>query len=218
MISIYKIVDHNQFQKKCLLCNIYYFSVVEVTYFRQGCNIMTKKKEDPRSVRSKMVLKQSLIDLLIENPDLSKLSVKNISEKAKLNRATFYLHFKDTQELLRAVVYDIANELEEKIHYFFHKKNIPSSSQFILFLDYFYSNRHIFIVLFEHARFKSKIHRVIRDSLLVSEDQVVKNFKFKTTSKDIITASLLGVIMWWITDGLDYSSEYIAKEVIALYK
>lgn len=179
---------------------------------------MMQKKEDPRSIRSKAVLKQALIDLLIENPDFSKLTVKNISDKAGLNRATFYLHFKDTQELLRIVVYDISNELEEKIQYFFHEKNIPTSAQFIRFLDYFYLNRKLFVVLFEQPRFKSKLHRVIRDSLLLSEEAVVKNFKFKTTSKDIITASLLGVIIWWITAGVDYSSEYIAKEVIAIYK
>ena len=58
------------------------------------------KKEDPRAIRSKRMIKKAVVDILIENPDISKLTVQKISKRAELNRATFYLHFLDIDDLL----------------------------------------------------------------------------------------------------------------------
>jgi len=37
-------------------------------------------------------------------------------------------------------------------------------------------------------------------------------------SIDILAASLLGIIMWWIKDGIHFSSEYIADQIHLLYR
>ncbi|MFP5115255.1 TetR/AcrR family transcriptional regulator [Bacillaceae bacterium C204] len=71
----------------------------------------TPKKQDPRAVRSKQMIKKATVDLLIENPDISKLTVQKISKRAELNRATFYLHFIDINDLLKQLVYDIFDDL-----------------------------------------------------------------------------------------------------------
>lgn len=179
---------------------------------------MTNKKQDPRSLRSKEVLKQAIIALLNENPDITRLSVKLITDRAELNRATFYLHYKDINDLLRAVVYDIIGDLTLKIDTFFNVKTLSSTEEFILFLDYFYTNRKLFTILFEQPKFKKKLHNTLRDSLLLNDGRVVTNLRYKNTSKDILTSSLIGVIMWWLTEGIHYSSEYIAEEIIKIYK
>lgn len=179
---------------------------------------MTQKKEDPRSIRSKNCLKEAVISLLSEQNDLSKLSVKMISDKAQLNRATFYLHYKDTKDLMRAVVYDINDELTMKINSFFQLKDHTSTEAFVQFLDYFYMNRKLFTVLFGEPKFQKNLHKTLRDSLLINDSHVLTNLKYKNMSKDILTSSLIGVIMWWLTEGIQYSSEYIAEETIKIYK
>lgn len=175
------------------------------------------KKEDPRAIRSKVVLKQAVIDLLSNDTAISKLTVKNISECAGLNRATFYLHFKDVDDLLRTLVYEIVEELSVKMHLFFQDKNKSSSEKLTTFLDYFYQKRKLFSVLFELPRFNRKLHTSFRDALIENDTQVVKNLKFKHTSNDIIIASLLGTIKWWITEGTHHSSEYITQELLKMY-
>lgn len=38
-----------------------------------------------------------------------------MTEKAELNRATFYLHYIDMNDLLKQVVYDIFDDLSEQL-------------------------------------------------------------------------------------------------------
>lgn len=70
-----------------------------------------QKKQDPRAIRSKRMIKAAVADLLIENPDISKLTVQKIAKRADLNRATFYLHFIDIGDLLKQLVHDIFDDL-----------------------------------------------------------------------------------------------------------
>ncbi|WP_246059495.1 TetR-like C-terminal domain-containing protein [Paenibacillus lautus] len=37
-------------------------------------------------------------------------------------------------------------------------------------------------------------------------------------SVDIVASSLLGIIMWWIKDGTEYSAEYIADQITLMYR
>ena len=171
-------------------------------------------KQDPRAVRSKRSLKKAAVDLLSENPDISKLTVQQIAKKAELNRATFYLHFADINDLLRQVVYDIFDDLLLEMSPVLQIDNQDNGDQLILFLDYFYRHRKILAVLFEHNGFKKKLHMIIKDSVVVGRAEQEE----MAPSADILAASILGIIMWWLRDGLQFSSEYIASQIIQLYR
>lgn len=67
-------------------------------------------KSDRRVTYTKMVLKRSLLETIHEKP-VSKITVKEICEKADINRATFYSHFNDVYDMLD----QIENELYETI-------------------------------------------------------------------------------------------------------
>jgi AcrR family transcriptional regulator len=57
---------------------------------------------DPRIVRSRRMLMESLAKLLITK-DIDDISVQEIAHEATLNRATFYLHYPDKNALLQAM-------------------------------------------------------------------------------------------------------------------
>ena len=57
---------------------------------------------DPRIVRSRRMLMDSLVRLL-KNKEFEDISVQEIADEATLNRATFYLHYQDKNALLRAM-------------------------------------------------------------------------------------------------------------------
>jgi AcrR family transcriptional regulator len=57
---------------------------------------------DPRIVRSRRMLMESLARLLIKK-NFEDISVQEIADESTLNRATFYLHYPDKNALLQAM-------------------------------------------------------------------------------------------------------------------
>ena len=57
---------------------------------------------DPRILRSRRMLMDSLANLLIKK-DFEDISIQEIADGATLNRATFYLHYSDKNALLQAM-------------------------------------------------------------------------------------------------------------------
>jgi AcrR family transcriptional regulator len=57
---------------------------------------------DPRIVRSRRMLMDSLVRLL-KKKEFEDISVQEIADEATLNRATFYLHYADKNALLQAM-------------------------------------------------------------------------------------------------------------------
>jgi AcrR family transcriptional regulator len=57
---------------------------------------------DPRIVRSRRMLMESLAKLLMKK-EFEDISVQEIADEATLNRATFYLHYPDKAALLQAM-------------------------------------------------------------------------------------------------------------------
>jgi AcrR family transcriptional regulator len=57
---------------------------------------------DPRILRSRRMLMDALVKLLIKK-EFDDISVQEIADEAALNRATFYLHYPDKNALLQAM-------------------------------------------------------------------------------------------------------------------
>ena len=68
------------------------------------------KKEDLRVTKSKLAIKQAFIEL-VETKGYSKVSVSDITQKANINRNTFYLHYEDKDDLVKSILYDQANKI-----------------------------------------------------------------------------------------------------------
>lgn len=175
----------------------------------------TQKKQDPRAIRSKRVFKEAVVNILIENPDISKLTVQKIAQRAELNRATFYLHFVDINDLLKQVVYDIFDDLLSKMSPTLQIDNLNNQEQLITFLDYFYKHRKILAVLFEHPGFNKKMHMTLKDLIVIQRKSEGAD---STLSMDILASSILGILMWWLRNGVHFSSEYIANQIVELYR
>jgi AcrR family transcriptional regulator len=60
------------------------------------------KKQDRRVKYTMALLKEALIELM-EKKHISKISVKELCEKADVNRSTFYAHYADAHELLHQI-------------------------------------------------------------------------------------------------------------------
>jgi AcrR family transcriptional regulator len=65
-------------------------------------NDSTAEATDPRILRSRRMLMEALIKLLMQK-DFDDISIQEIADEATLNRATFYLHYPDKNALLQAM-------------------------------------------------------------------------------------------------------------------
>ncbi len=67
-------------------------------------------EKDPRAVRTKNLIKEAFVKLL-EEKDFKYITIKDITAKATINRATFYAHYLDKYILLEELVIDCFEEM-----------------------------------------------------------------------------------------------------------
>ncbi len=65
---------------------------------------------DKRILKTRTAIKTAFMNLALKK-EIGKITVSNITETAKINRSTFYLHYGDVFDVMR----DIENEIETKI-------------------------------------------------------------------------------------------------------
>lgn len=69
---------------------------------------------DRRILRTRQMLRDALIDL-IEERGLEGLTVRDLTQRAGLNRGTFYLHYRDIQDLLEQSKEEVLKGLTESV-------------------------------------------------------------------------------------------------------
>ncbi|MFB9974108.1 TetR/AcrR family transcriptional regulator [Allobacillus sp. SKP2-8] len=73
------------------------------------------KRLDRRKQYTRMVLKESLMDLLKEKP-ISSVTVKELCERADINRSTFYTHYADQFALVEQIEDELIQDLEKYLN------------------------------------------------------------------------------------------------------
>ena len=74
------------------------------------------RKTDARIRYTQGVLKQALLSFLQEKP-INKITVKEVCERAELNRATFYAHYSDCFALLESIENELIDAFEKSLRY-----------------------------------------------------------------------------------------------------
>ena len=66
---------------------------------------------DQRILRTRQAIRQALIELIAEK-GFDAVSITDLTERAEINRGTFYLHYRDKYDLLEETELEIIAELE----------------------------------------------------------------------------------------------------------
>lgn len=108
-------------------------------------------KTDARIINSKKFLKEALLSLLCEMK-LSDIKVVTLCERAEINRATFYSHYKNVYQLFEEII----DGYMEKMCSFVVKinENIPKEQKVELFkklIAYVDKNSSLFVMIFENS-------------------------------------------------------------------
>ena len=162
---------------------------------------MTEKYPDRRVRRTRRALQNALIDLILEK-GYDSVTIEEITDQADLGRTTFYLHFKDKDELFMQAVDTIFEDFIEKHEQrWISKEDTPSqdifSAQLRLDGDLLY---HIFL----HARENADLYKVI----FRGEGSAKAMQRFEDISKNELTTRLNNL------PGLEYK---VPTEVFAVF-
>lgn len=157
-----------------------------------------------------MLFASALIELMQLKP-FHKITVKEICEKADLNRTTFYLHYNDTSDLFNEIVKEMEYELSQYV---------PSTEKendrlifMIKYLEYIKKNPVIYRTLMSSDQNGGAKTKILTDILNYRKDDLPV-FGNQTENKYIYSFILDGsisMILSWIDSGFDMDIDDLAK-------
>jgi AcrR family transcriptional regulator len=183
---------------------------------------MKQPVDDPRVVRTKTLLRSSLMELAAEKSYAS-LSVQDVTEHAGLNRTTFYLHYKGMHELLEDCVHTLFTELHEQV--------LPENTS-IRGMDSL-QTEHLVTSAFEHlaahkefycamlgkhgdpyfrARFQELLAELIFEPIARQSPGFSKDQRFEITLQ-FFSAGFIGMAAWWLEKDMPLTPSEAARQV-----
>jgi AcrR family transcriptional regulator len=176
--------------------------------------------EDQRVKITKLLLKNSLIDLLFEK-DMSQITVKEICLQAEINRSTFYSHYSDAYDLLESIQEEYLNNILKEVP--INNLKLKDTTRAIInVLNYILKNKKLSQLLIGEkgdVNFQKSIMGVIFDDLqlMLIDLTGISESKAKFISSYVITGSI-GVLQNWINNGFDQSVDSVAEVISDLSK
>ena len=163
------------------------------------------KKEDYRIKITKLMIRKSYAELLKEKGD-KKITVKDLCEKADINRGTFYSHYKDVDELQNQLVNQFTSLLEETFVEFLSTVDIENltTKDFIKgLLKSIYTNKDLCEILIYSGNNQSLIKEILDMAKNLVNNFYTKLFKDKSIEEinfwyNFVAGGEMFVIFEWI--------------------
>jgi AcrR family transcriptional regulator len=186
-----------------------------------------QKKIDPRVLRTRQYLQDALISLIKEK-GFDNVQIQEITERAGLNRATFYLHYRDKNDLLVKNMSFTLEKLDQTV-------DIPPAvdngllttdamvKPLISVFDHFAEHSDFYHVMLSEIGVPSVINEMqhyIEQVALRWLKKLQPSEKHPVVDTEMIikfvSTACIGVVKWWLNNGMPYSSEQMAKQLMYL--
>lgn len=179
---------------------------------------MTESKQDRRILKTKSEIKQALTELM-EEKRFEAITVRDLTERANINRGTFYLHYQDKYDLLEQCEDEIIKNIVE------HVRDLQVQDvEMIIAKDKPFP---FIIKVFEYIQKNADFLRAalgpngdpsFQEKI---KDMMIQNFFIKlgnfntTVPFEILTTYIssahLGIIQYWVNTGMKQSPEEMAS-------
>ncbi|WP_056832220.1 TetR/AcrR family transcriptional regulator [Psychrobacillus sp. FJAT-21963] len=168
------------------------------------------KPVDPRVKRTKRLLTDAMMKLMVEE-GYEAITIREIVKIAEVNRSTFYLHFRDKQDMLEQMQDEILKEFEETFLF-------PTYTYESALHDYkkFSQPIKILITMFEHIQKHESFYRIMLSErefhdrvTLVIKDEVLR-FQDSVWEATFMANGSIGLILNWLEGGMKESIEEIS--------
>jgi AcrR family transcriptional regulator len=175
-------------------------------------------KLDRRKVRTRKMLRDALLELVLEK-GYEAVTIMDITERADLRRATFYLHYKDKEELLLSALAETFDQLAQQIEPLTKADSLAGKTRL-----------ETFLVTFKHVEQNSDLYRIIlggqgsapiarriRQYLAghIQNGLSELNPNQVAVPVEVLANYIAGVelalITWWLEQDRPYSAEQMAE-------
>ena len=174
---------------------------------------MEEKKTDRRTLKTRKVIYNALMDLLTQK-ELHKVTVQEISDIADINRTTFYKHFLD--------VYDLYDKLDQEIliewgMLVLDMQDLRSKEFFNNLVGYVDKNRNVFRMVFSSkapGQLRARFEKLL-EGLLQKIESEKKGADIKDITLSYQTSyrsqGCIAVLSRWIDEDGDQPKEFVVK-------
>ena len=180
------------------------------------------KKIDARIIRTKHLFREALLSLMLEK-EYHNITVQEIAGRSTLNRATFYLHYYDKDELLKVILNEELDQLSKclevptKEFTYFNSEPYPS---FLRLFEQIYKSPTFYKIMLADKKVpyftdqvldelechvKSSIEYLVNDNVQLSVP-----IEFAIV---YIRSAYLGVIIWWLENDMPYTPKYMSAHL-----
>ena len=181
-----------------------------------------QKKLDPRVVRTRQFLRDAMV-ALIGKKGFNAITVQDIAERAGVNRATFYLHYKDKNDLLIKSLRDALDELIADITPPLPGEASPADNALEPILQVFnHVARHadfyqVMLGADGVPSFIAWVREYIEEIALkwfaVLQPDAAKIVVPVEIIVNYLSGAYIGVIIWWLDHNRPHSPEYMANQL-----
>ena len=161
-----------------------------------------------RTRLTKLMFRKALAELLAEK-HISQISIRELCEKAELNRSTFYLHYQDVYDLLEEIESEIASEADQAVDF------KPENQ--VRFLKYLKENREYYRLLLTNSdhNFMRRYHEKVLNRLMEIMDLNVSRKKQEYILNYALEGSMC-IVRKWAENGFMESEQEIADLLFSL--
>lgn len=178
---------------------------------------MNEKTADRRVRKTKKALREGLAILMAEK-NIRNISVQELSDLADLNRATFYLHYKDIFDLQQQIENEVVEEINEILEQYMPIMNEDEPHHlFAALLTYIRENANLCKMLLgknNSRTFLDKLCTIVEEKCL---HKWLDNFRVRSDSEELAYFSsytvygYVAVIARWVESGMQTSPQKMAE-------
>jgi AcrR family transcriptional regulator len=185
-----------------------------------------KNKTDRRIQRTRQSLRTALLELIKEK-GYGTISIEEITERANVGRATFYLHYKDKEDLLLEEFSEMANEKVQVLSEIPFSAWLPVQEDaadarakrpappLLIVFEHIYENSELYYILLK----SEKSSRIVERIRKISTEAIVKFMETKAKTDPIplhfnvpieffaafFSGALLSTVDWWLEEEMRHT-------------
>lgn len=177
------------------------------------------RKDDRRVIRTRKLLRESMYTLILER-GYDEISIQDVTDHANLARATFYLHYREKDDLLEDLVHQVFEKFLESSAQFMPDKSNLHSPKAIQSLFEIAESQYDFYRIMTMGKGATKtafyLHKLLREGYArgFSQLESAKHCRL-TLPHDFLqsysSGALLSLIFWWLEVGMPYPPAKMAE-------
>ena len=191
-----------------------------VTEDKPAARLNKYKTNDRRVQKTKKGLRNALFELITQK-DINDISVTELTQKAEINRSTFYFYYKDIYDMMEQIQDEIYTAIDNELIQTDLKFNKLSDYTAYIqrFLEYCKANCEIckFVIMNDC---QNKLAKKILDALLKNVPDSKLGYE-PTDSRYYLTTfainAIQGTIIEWLNDGMQVPAEEMAAFLSMTY-